>query len=104
HACPQPPSNSRRVPYTTLFRSGSSDAEIRRIVEVRAERQNILRRPDAPEVRAVVDESVLLRLRRHPDLARRQINHLIETAEADKDRKSTRLNSSHVKISYAVFC
>src|SRR5690606_29684718 len=23
---------------------------------------------------------------------------------ADKDRKSTRLNSSHVKISYAVFC
>src|SRR5690606_41335089 len=24
--------------------------------------------------------------------------------EAQKDRKSTRLNSSHVKISYAVFC
>src|SRR5207302_7399864 len=24
--------------------------------------------------------------------------------EAEKDRKSTRLNSSHVKISYAVFC
>src|SRR5690606_40545330 len=24
--------------------------------------------------------------------------------EAGKDRKSTRLNSSHVKISYAVFC
>src|SRR5690606_39700297 len=24
--------------------------------------------------------------------------------EADGDRKSTRLNSSHVKISYAVFC
>src|SRR5690606_38393979 len=25
-------------------------------------------------------------------------------ASADEDRKSTRLNSSHVKISYAVFC
>src|SRR5690606_40449401 len=25
-------------------------------------------------------------------------------AERDEDRKSTRLNSSHVKISYAVFC
>src|SRR5690606_41438197 len=25
-------------------------------------------------------------------------------AAAEKDRKSTRLNSSHVKISYAVFC
>src|SRR5690606_39893532 len=24
--------------------------------------------------------------------------------QADEDRKSTRLNSSHVKISYAVFC
>src|SRR5699024_11368671 len=28
----------------------------------------------------------------------------IETAGADGDRKSTRLNSSHVSISYAVFC
>src|SRR5207249_10432404 len=28
----------------------------------------------------------------------------IETARAFKDRKSTRLNSSHVSISYAVFC
>src|SRR5690606_40244351 len=29
----------------------------------------------------------------------------IEAARrADRDRKSTRLNSSHVKISYAVFC
>src|SRR5690606_41985201 len=26
------------------------------------------------------------------------------TADAARDRKSTRLNSSHVKISYAVFC
>src|SRR5690606_42152282 len=27
-----------------------------------------------------------------------------ETAQRQPDRKSTRLNSSHVKISYAVFC
>src|SRR5690606_40610002 len=27
-----------------------------------------------------------------------------EERDFDKDRKSTRLNSSHVKISYAVFC
>src|SRR5258705_3473346 len=32
-----------------------------------------------------------------PDLTRYQ-------AEADQDRKSTRLNSSHLGISYAVFC
>src|SRR5690625_5427887 len=29
---------------------------------------------------------------------------LIQTAEGALDRKSTRLNSSHVAISYAVFC
>src|SRR5436309_5888856 len=29
---------------------------------------------------------------------------LIVTDLAERDRKSTRLNSSHVKISYAVFC
>src|SRR5207302_4552843 len=28
----------------------------------------------------------------------------IELRDVTKDRKSTRLNSSHVKISYAVFC
>src|SRR5690606_40968713 len=36
------------------------------------------------------------------------LNDLLEAREAlisqHKDRKSTRLNSSHVKISYAVFC
>src|SRR5690606_40663139 len=30
--------------------------------------------------------------------------HGIEGGERGEDRKSTRLNSSHVKISYAVFC
>src|SRR5207302_7335293 len=29
---------------------------------------------------------------------------LIRRVEKTRDRKSTRLNSSHVKISYAVFC
>src|SRR5436309_7649750 len=32
------------------------------------------------------------------------INARIDEVIADADRKSTRLNSSHVKISYAVFC
>src|SRR5699024_12146246 len=29
---------------------------------------------------------------------------IIEVTEVEEDRKSTRLNSSHVSISYAVFC
>src|SRR5690554_7794141 len=36
----------------------------------------------------------------HPAL----FEHLLEHTEAPVDRKSTRLNSSHVRISYAVFC
>src|SRR2546430_5922987 len=43
-------------------------------------------------------------------LERRAVKHMdevvlvVEMAEADADRKSTRLNSSHSQISYAVFC
>src|SRR5690606_8218869 len=37
-----------------------------------------------------------------PHLARRQLGDVRE--DRGEDRKSTRLNSSHVKISYAVFC
>src|SRR5690606_41012876 len=50
--------------------------------------------------------------RRHQHLLRQPHEALIDAAEqndrpfdqAGEDRKSTRLNSSHVKISYAVFC
>jgi len=33
-----------------------------------------------------------------------KVQQLDEGEEFDLDRKSTRLNSSHVEISYAVFC
>src|SRR5699024_12562275 len=33
-----------------------------------------------------------------------QVIRLLETLHRQRDRKSTRLNSSHVSISYAVFC
>src|SRR5690554_7700092 len=33
-----------------------------------------------------------------------QLNIKMHVPDADLDRKSTRLNSSHVRISYAVFC
>src|SRR5690625_6886372 len=47
-------------------------------------------------------------LRRERGRARRskegQQSHLIAQITRQQDRKSTRLNSSHVAISYAVFC
>src|SRR5438874_10066734 len=38
------------------------------------------------------------------DSSARLRNAVCGTVEVAKDRKSTRLNSSHVEISYAVFC
>src|SRR5437868_15262946 len=43
-------------------------------------------------------------LREGPRLPQAQIEAQIEAMERSADRKSTRLNSSHVSISYAVFC
>src|SRR5690606_39745453 len=43
-------------------------------------------------------------LRARPFRGTRQHGHLRGGCRAAQDRKSTRLNSSHVKISYAVFC
>src|SRR5436309_8975337 len=40
----------------------------------------------------------------YPAWMQRHADELARAAEIGLDRKSTRLNSSHVKISYAVFC
>src|SRR3712207_8793735 len=37
-------------------------------------------------------------------LSQRDCRQLTKSSDADRDRKSTRLNSSHANISYAVFC
>src|SRR5690606_24323413 len=50
---------------------------------------------------------VVLHLRRIRDLAIERVAReevAVEVVQLQVDRKSTRLNSSHVKISYAVFC
>src|SRR5256885_5559597 len=87
------PPRSTLFPYTTLFRSG--------------------RREPLPDRRYLVAD----RDRRHPDhaAARRDAaqarlgdQSVLRRCPADRrcrgDRKSTRLNSSHLVISYAVFC
>src|SRR5690606_41789954 len=93
----RPPSSSLS-PYTTLFRS-DHHALAQPARRVRA---------DADHVDAVVG---LLR-HHHPDLGGADVEpddqvllarHLSHPPDGG-DRKSTRLNSSHVKISYAVFC
>src|SRR5690606_41642239 len=91
------------VPYTTLFRSARTIGRVGRNARVEAEQPDRARRD-----RRVADD----RDDRHALAARRgfgaelddRVGRKVDPAQYAVDRKSTRLNSSHVKISYAVFC
>src|SRR3712207_6893467 len=88
------PPRSTLFPYTTLFRS--TDRCTGRIpVGVGAGHPALARTPDGQlqdDAQGADD---------HQDPA----DHLqVEAADVHADRKSTRLNSSHANISYAVFC
>src|SRR2546421_5229004 len=75
------PPRSTLFPYTTLFRS---ERVLPAVIQLDWER--LARRSGEAQAREV------------PGRRRRVTHHLVE------DRKSTRLNSSHDQISYAVFC
>src|SRR3712207_8280139 len=75
------PPRSTLFPYTTLFRSPHVPPAVRPLLRLLD-----LPHEPGPGRRLEGDE-----LRQEP-------------READGDRKSTRLNSSHANISYAVFC
>src|SRR5437868_10515248 len=85
-------------PYTTLFRSQSQDHFYDRIIDDE-----------------MIIKTVLNYVRSNPEKYRFDINwwsvindlkpqYELEVKDEVLDRKSTRLNSSHVSISYAVFC
>src|SRR5207302_9240637 len=94
------PPRSTLFPYTTLFRS------------VAAEQARILRCVRIGGVQRVRQVEDVLVEERHLDIrvGLVEVDGCLQRpagnghAEAGGDRKSTRLNSSHVKISYAVFC
>src|SRR5690606_42135266 len=83
-------------PYTTLFRSVDELRHPPRALrsDAQSDLELVLRQLIAAEVDELVDEPLsVIALQRDVDQGRER-----------EDRKSTRLNSSHVKISYAVFC
>src|SRR5690606_41253476 len=84
------PHNSTLFPYTTLFRSKLA----RKSLKVWS---NTPFKKRAAAMKKIADDL-------HKN--REKIGKLVtmEMGKTYKDRKSTRLNSSHVKISYAVFC
>src|SRR3712207_8085861 len=80
------PPRSTLFPYTTLFRSGERH-------DVRA----------AAALAAAPARTPVHGTDAHAGEARMQDGLAVDRA-AHPDRKSTRLNSSHANISYAVFC
>src|SRR2546426_1910526 len=86
------PPRSTLFPYTTLFRSNHHDGVAEQLLIERA-------RSGSSDAFA---ELVTLH---SPQIYSISLKILQNHADAeDKDRKSTRLNSSHLVISYAVFC
>src|SRR3712207_8509655 len=85
------PPRSTLFPYTTLFRSGRS------------------RRPRGADVAVILEDLTALLEAAVPvdralKIAAAQARSTMQRAVIEEDRKSTRLNSSHANISYAVFC
>src|SRR5436190_4709568 len=83
------PPRSTLFPYTTLFRSAA---------------EPLVEEPAVPCPPAQEDLGSLLHeeIGRLPD--RYRLPLVLLRGRAGEDRKSTRLNSSHTVISYAVFC
>src|SRR5256885_3178262 len=79
------PPRSTLFPYTTLFRSKKQLAiSLARYTP---------KHPDVVKLQSQIEE-----------LEKHQSESLRPGSPANEDRKSTRLNSSHLVISYAVFC
>ncbi|MET8247618.1 helix-turn-helix transcriptional regulator [Streptomyces sp. NPDC005202] len=59
----------------------ASAGEVQRRVELRTRRAQLLLRPDAPQLWAVIDESVLLRVLGSRAVMREQLAHLVDMAQ-----------------------
>src|SRR5690606_41213643 len=102
-SCLRPPHPPTPSPYPSLFRSASSVPPAARV--------SMTREPESAEVtkkmatRAIARADVSGGQGRYSRNSNRAIEASVAAAlEREPDQKSTRLNSSHVKSSDAVFC
>src|SRR3989449_7284389 len=98
------PPRSTLFPYTTLFRSHAAW-----LVGVGEQRLHLRRESQLavhfrPKQRLLTGAVAREHQPPVPVVPHRQPEHPLESCDAVRDRKSTRLNSSHGYISYAVFC
>src|SRR5256885_10106397 len=86
------PPRSTLFPYTTLFRSDP---------------YTVLGIPSTASMEEI-KQAYFAQVRAHPPerdaVVFKQVRAAYERLKTPEDRKSTRLNSSHLVISYAVFC
>src|SRR3712207_7661019 len=87
------PPRSTLFPYTTLFRSASYPWHV--VLELPPTERRVTIAKGEPLCR-------IMPVRRDTYFAQQMTPHAFDDFFAD--RKSTRLNSSHANISYAVFC
>src|SRR2546428_1366815 len=87
----RPPPRSTLFPYTTLFRSTAEYGMLPRSTHTRTEREAARGKQSG-------------RTQEIQRLIGRSLRAVTDLAQGTADRKSTRLNSSHDQISYAVFC
>src|SRR5690348_17838089 len=90
------PPRSPLFPYTTLFRSGAHDVP----AWIHPEDRYMLSDPEKALGRSIGMPLMGELTVGEPD----DVKELTDGAKLELDRKSTRLNSSHPSISYAVFC
>src|SRR3712207_6895600 len=90
------PPRSTLFPYTTLFRSREQEG------------RDVPGPPELARVEVVLpadgDDAALAGMAPEPRRGEGQARELVQEVAFLEDRKSTRLNSSHANISYAVFC
>src|SRR5438034_5251555 len=89
------PPRSTLFPYTTLFRSVARGDDRRDQPDTLHACHDGRGSDRVPAPRSSVDHQPARSVGRHP---------IVRPGAAQRDRKSTRLNSSHTVISYAVFC
>src|SRR3712207_7167102 len=96
------PPRSTLFPYTTLFRSDQRGDELV-VVDYKTGR-SVSTDDEARGSPALAAYVLGVRRTLRRPCRRVELHHLPSGTVAALDRKSTRLNSSHANISYAVFC
>src|SRR5256885_6615865 len=91
------PPRSTLFPYTTLFRSDDLDLPLGEVFRPPGQFAEKCRRSRQPRKREHRVRTMLRGIHQRSGVSK-------PARKLRKDRKSTRLNSSHLVISYAVFC